>query len=145
MAAAKKDQDTNGSGRTGGTSVGGNGAPPTDGQGPGPGHNVPVSAKDNPEVHAVIRQACAEMEECDDQAAEINAKKRAIREGLVNRGIPRESFALAYRAHKLSDEKRAGIDEGLVICRKALSMPIQPALFEAAHGEPQAPAGAPTH
>lgn len=89
----------------------------------------PLGPKDNPEVLAAINDAIEKLDALDQEAAEINAKKRAVREGIKARNIEMAALVAARAQKKMRDDKRAQFDTDLLICRKAMDLPIQPALF----------------
>lgn len=103
---------------TGGTSVGetGGGKKRGDGQRPG---------LDPKKLHPAILKAFEQIDGLVQQRAGLNADIKAVREGLVARGLNKQALKDAERYHKMTEDQRTGYDATLVLARAALGAPLQ--------------------
>lgn len=81
------------------------------------------------------RDAYLEMEK---KRADCNAKLAEIRAKAEANGIPKKAFNDALRYVKEDPDKRAGYDNGYILCREAFGLPIngaQLSLFDDEEGD----------
>lgn len=81
------------------------------------------------DISGLIAEMFVEMEKLETQAATIAAKKRKIIASAESIGINGQAFRYAYAMSKLDQDKRAAIDIGCAIVRKAVGIPVQDELF----------------
>lgn len=89
------------------------------------GKVVHVPSPDDRAVLKMIEQASTDMDDLDNQANEINAKRKEIRERLEAKGINRWAFGYARQVIGMKRTKREGMDLSYILCRKALRDPVQ--------------------
>jgi N-acyl-D-aspartate/D-glutamate deacylase len=61
---------------------------------------------------------------------EINSEIKAIREGMEAKGIVKKSFDLALSYFEASPEQREGLDEGYLLAREGMGLPVKGAQLE---------------
>lgn len=76
-----------------------------------------------------IIEACEQMEDIDNQRANLNDQAGEIRSRLKNLGIPTASFNAAYQRYKKTEKQRAEMDAGYQKCCKAMGVWYQDQLF----------------
>ncbi|MHA7840209.1 MAG: hypothetical protein ACX98W_22320 [bacterium] len=88
-----------------------------------------VSDRDNDDVRAELAALAEEFKATFAQSEAINDKRRAIRSAVKEMGIIPAEFVRACRMSQLDPEQRAGVDESMLICRKAIGHPVQTDMF----------------
>ncbi len=81
-------------------------------------------SKDNQQVRSAVMDAFGKIQKLEAQRSEINASIKAVREGLVTRGLNKQAIKDAERYYKMDDNQRTGYDESLAIARRAIELPI---------------------
>jgi hypothetical protein len=62
--------------------------------------------------------------ELKSKRSEINADLKAIRENLEAKGITKSAFDSALRHYEKDPEQREGYDQGYIIAREAMGLPV---------------------
>lgn len=89
------------------------------------GHNIgPTKDK----VAAAVKQ----LIELDKKSAQINAEKAELRSAVEALGIPKRALAGAVQYLKLDPDQRAGLDQGYVLARESIGLPVQGVMFDLA-------------
>lgn len=71
-----------------------------------------------------IAKWCDKHLELEKKREDVNASLAEIRAKAAANGIPKKAFADAMRYFKEDPDKRAGYDNGYILAREALGLPI---------------------
>ena len=86
---------------------------------------APTPAEATKEVEAAIVAAFAKLKRLEEERAEINAEAKAVREGLIARGLYRPAISACFTLWKQEENKREIFDSTFVSIRSALGIPVQ--------------------
>lgn len=89
------------------------------------GHNIgPTKDK--------VASAAKQIIELEKQRSQVNAEMAEVRSAVEALGIPKRAFAATIQYLKLDADQRAGLDQGYVLAREAVGLPVQGVMFDLA-------------
>lgn len=87
------------------------------------GHNIgPTKDK--------VKAAALEIAQLEKDRKAINDKMAEVRSGIEALGIPKSAFAAVIQYVKKDPDQRAGYDQGYILSREAVGLPVQGVMFD---------------
>ena len=86
----------------------------------------------DPKFIELIADSEKKLQDIDDKRAELNATKAEVMAKLVAKGMNKDGVKAAMKYYRTAEEKRENFDLSYALTRKALGVPMQDDLFNAA-------------
>ena len=86
----------------------------------------------DPKIIQLIADSEKQLQDIDDKRAELNATKAEVVAKLVAKGLNKDGVKAAIKYYRTAEEKRENFDLSYAVTRKALGVPMQDDLFNAA-------------